>query len=71
MVLRPGENVAADELARFVAERLAAFNVPSRFWFLSDPLPRNPAGKVLKNASCGPGSSMTERPDNGVARTAG
>jgi long-chain acyl-CoA synthetase len=48
VVLRPGEDVGADELARFVAERLAAFNVPSRFWFRSEPLPRNPAGKVLK-----------------------
>jgi long-chain acyl-CoA synthetase len=48
VVLRPGEEVGGDELARFVAERLAAFNVPSRFWFRADPLPRNPAGKVLK-----------------------
>jgi long-chain acyl-CoA synthetase len=48
VVLRPGEEVGADELARFVGERLAAFNVPSRFWFRAEPLPRNPAGKVLK-----------------------
>ncbi len=48
VVLRPGQEVGADELARFVAERLAAFNVPSRFWFRAEPLPRNPAGKVLK-----------------------
>ena len=48
VVLRPGEDVGADELGRFVGERLAAFNVPSRFWFRSEPLPRNPAGKVLK-----------------------
>jgi long-chain acyl-CoA synthetase len=48
VVLRPGQDVGADELSRFVAERLAAFNVPSRFWFRADPLPRNPAGKVLK-----------------------
>jgi long-chain acyl-CoA synthetase len=48
VVLRPGQNVGGDELARFVGERLAAFNVPSRFWFRSEPLPRNPAGKVLK-----------------------
>jgi long-chain acyl-CoA synthetase len=48
MVLRPGEDVGADELARFVGERLAAYNVPSRFWFRAEPLPRNPAGKVLK-----------------------
>ncbi len=48
VVLRPGEEVGADELSRFVGERLAAFNVPSRFWFRAEPLPRNPAGKVLK-----------------------
>jgi len=48
VVLRPGQDVGADELSRFVAERLAAFNVPSRFWFRAEPLPRNPAGKVLK-----------------------
>jgi long-chain acyl-CoA synthetase len=48
IVLRPGQEVGADELARFVGERLAAFNVPSRFWFRAEPLPRNPAGKVLK-----------------------
>ena len=48
VVLRPGEDVAADELSRFVGERLAAFNVPSRFWFRGEALPRNPAGKVLK-----------------------
>jgi long-chain acyl-CoA synthetase len=48
VVLRPGKDVGADELARFVRERLAAFNVPTRFWFRAEPLPRNPAGKVLK-----------------------
>lgn len=48
VVLRPGRDVSADELARFVGERLAGFNVPSRFWFTAEPLPRNPAGKVLK-----------------------
>jgi long-chain acyl-CoA synthetase len=48
VVLRPGSDVDADALARHVRGRLAAFNVPSRFWFRSDPLPRNPQGKVLK-----------------------
>jgi long-chain acyl-CoA synthetase len=48
IVLRSGEDVEADELARFVGERLAAFSVPSRFWYRADPLPRNPAGKALK-----------------------
>jgi long-chain acyl-CoA synthetase len=48
IVLRPGHEVAADELSRHVGERLAAYNVPTRYWFRSQPLPRNPAGKVLK-----------------------
>jgi long-chain acyl-CoA synthetase len=48
VVLRPGREVDADELSRFVRERLASFNVPTRFWFRGDALPRNPAGKVLK-----------------------
>ena len=48
IVLRPGMDVAADELSRHVRERLAAFNVPTRFWFRGEPLPRNPAGKILK-----------------------
>jgi long-chain acyl-CoA synthetase len=48
IVLRPGMDVAADELSRHVRERLAAFNVPSRYWFRAEALPRNPAGKILK-----------------------
>ncbi len=48
IVLRPGMDVGADELSRHVRERLAAFNVPSRYWFRGQELPRNPAGKILK-----------------------
>jgi long-chain acyl-CoA synthetase len=48
IVLRPGMDVAADELSRHVRERLAAFNVPTRYWFRGEALPRNPAGKILK-----------------------
>ena len=47
-MLRPGAKVTADELARHVRERLAGFMVPTHIWFRSEPLPRNPAGKVLK-----------------------
>jgi long-chain acyl-CoA synthetase len=46
--LRPGATVTADELREFVGERLAAFKVPAHIWFRDEPLPRNPAGKVLK-----------------------
>ncbi len=48
VVLRPGAKVSADELALHVKERLAGFMVPTHIWFRSEPLPRNPQGKVLK-----------------------
>jgi long-chain acyl-CoA synthetase len=48
VVLKPGAHATADELRAHVAERLAAFNVPTHIWFRDEPLPRNPAGKVLK-----------------------
>ncbi len=40
--------MTAEELSRFARERLASFMVPAHFWFLSEPLPRNPQGKALK-----------------------
>jgi long-chain acyl-CoA synthetase len=48
IVLRPGAKVAADELQLHVKSRLAGFMVPTHIWFRSEPLPRNPQGKVLK-----------------------
>jgi len=48
VVLRPGHKVAAEELSKHVRERLAGFMVPTQIWFRDEPLPRNPAGKVLK-----------------------
>jgi len=48
VVLRTGTKVTADELSRHAKEQLASFMVPTHFWFMSDPLPRNPQGKVLK-----------------------
>jgi long-chain acyl-CoA synthetase len=46
--IRPGSSVTVDELRDFVGERLAAFKVPAHIWFRDEPLPRNPAGKILK-----------------------
>ena len=37
-----------DELRTFVGERLAAFKVPTVVSIVHEPLPRNPAGKILK-----------------------
>ncbi len=48
VVLRPGAKVGAEELSNHVRNRLAAFMVPTHIWFRDEPLPRNPAGKVLK-----------------------
>jgi len=46
--LRPGASAGAAELEAFVRERLAGFKTPTHWWFVDTPLPRNPAGKVLK-----------------------
>ncbi|HEY6472884.1 MAG TPA: class I adenylate-forming enzyme family protein [Acidimicrobiales bacterium] len=48
VVLRPGAKVTAEELGLHVKARLAGFMVPTHVWFRSEPLPRNPQGKVLK-----------------------
>jgi long-chain acyl-CoA synthetase len=48
VVPRPGHEVTAAELRAFVGERLAAFKVPSRISVVTEALPRNAAGKVLK-----------------------
>ena len=46
--LRNGQKATEDDLRAFVGERLAAFKVPVKVWFRDEPLPRNPAGKILK-----------------------
>jgi long-chain acyl-CoA synthetase len=48
VVLRPGAKVTAEELGLHVKARLAGFMVPTHIWFRTEPLPRNPQGKVLK-----------------------
>jgi long-chain acyl-CoA synthetase len=48
IVLRPGRVIEAEEITRHVARHLARFEVPTKIFFRSDPLPRNPQGKVLK-----------------------
>ena len=48
IVLRPDASLADDELTAFLAERIAAFKIPSRVFFHQEALPRNAAGKILK-----------------------
>ena len=46
--LRPGASATADELIAFCGERLADYKRPRSVEFVNE-LPRNPAGKLLKN----------------------
>jgi long-chain acyl-CoA synthetase len=46
--LTPGSTLTEAELRAFVAERLAAFEVPVRILFWPEPLPRNAASKIVK-----------------------
>jgi long-chain acyl-CoA synthetase len=46
--VRPGHDLTVEELQAHVGERLAAFKVPSIVRLVHEPLPRNPAGKILK-----------------------
>lgn len=48
VVTRPGIAVGNAELEAFAAETLARFEVPSRWWVTSTPLPLNTTGKVVK-----------------------
>ena len=47
--LKPGAAATEDELRHHVASHLASFKVPVEIQFLSEPLPRNANGKILKN----------------------
>jgi acyl-CoA synthetase (AMP-forming)/AMP-acid ligase II len=49
VVPRGGASLTEDTLKSFAQQHLAAFKVPQRVTITEQPLPRNPAGKVLKN----------------------
>ena len=48
VMVKEGATLDADELQRFVGERLASFKVPSRVTIVTEQLPRNASGKILK-----------------------
>jgi long-chain acyl-CoA synthetase len=52
----PGRRLDAKDVQRYVASRLAAFKVPEVVEFIDKPIPRNPAGKILKNVLRGRGA---------------
>ncbi len=72
VVLRPGAKVGAEELSAHVRNRLAAFMVPTHIWFREQPLPRNPAGKILKrelrDELLGPADTLDAGPEAGISR---
>jgi acyl-coenzyme A synthetase/AMP-(fatty) acid ligase len=43
-----GADTDSDAVLSLVKSRLAAFKVPSKVFWQSEPLPRNATGKVLK-----------------------
>ncbi len=49
VVVAPGAVVTEAAVRAHVAAHLAAYKVPVRVFLRSEPLPRNPAGKMLKN----------------------
>ena len=48
VVAREGQTIDADELRTFLAEHIAPFKIPTKVYAFDAPLPRNPAGKILK-----------------------
>ena len=53
--VEPGESITEDEVRTWVAETLANFKVPAYVDIVSEPLPRNASGKLLKNVLRGEG----------------
>jgi long-chain acyl-CoA synthetase len=45
---QPGATPTAEEIRAFLADRIAAFKIPSHIWFVDDALPRSGSGKLLK-----------------------
>ena len=64
--LREGSTLTAEELREFCAQHLANFKVPEYIEFRDEPLPRNPAGKVLKNLLRGGETSFAAADDQAL-----
>jgi len=56
--LKPGSHATEADIRAFCRERLADFKVPEYVEIRDEPLPRNPAGKVLKNVLRGGDSAF-------------
>jgi long-chain acyl-CoA synthetase len=62
--LKAGSTASADDIRTFCKQHLADFKVPEYVEVRPDPLPRNPAGKVLKNLLRGGESSFVAAADD-------
>jgi long-chain acyl-CoA synthetase len=47
-MVKPGAQLEVGELQQFLGERLAKFEVPTMVSVVTDQLPRNASGKILK-----------------------
>jgi len=61
--VREGSTATENDIRTFCAEHLANFKVPAYVEIRTEPLPRNPAGKVLKNLLRGQESSFAAADD--------
>ena len=64
--LKPGSTATADDIREFCREHLADFKVPEYVEMRDEPLPRNPAGKVLKNVLRGGESAFATADDQAL-----
>jgi long-chain acyl-CoA synthetase len=65
--VRDGSHTTEDDIRTFCREHLADFKVPAIVEIRKEPLPRNPAGKVLKNLLRGDESSFAPSTDDDSA----
>jgi long-chain acyl-CoA synthetase len=64
--LRAGADITGEDLREFCRKHLADFKVPEYVELRDEPLPRNPAGKVLKNLLRGGESSFATADDQAL-----
>jgi long-chain acyl-CoA synthetase len=64
--LRAGAGTTGEDLRAFCRKHLADFKVPKHVELRDEPLPRNPAGKVLKNLLRGGESSFAASDDQAL-----
>src|SRR3954453_2460856 len=64
--LKVGSTATAEDIRAFCREHLADFKVPEYVELRDEPLPRNPAGKVLKSQLRGDATSFSAGDDDAV-----